>query len=419
MRHSENLAPGVPMLIATGDYAGVVSSRVSAERLALSTAWLTRLSELLNVGLNDVFPTDQLLDHIPTLIGEIAVYLRAPTDEEIAANAAVIAKARELGVLRYQQRASVHQVLREYEVLAEILERFVVDETSRLGLQPSSAECFELQHRLNRSTRTLMRTTVETFISEYTSTIQTQNERMQTFNRLASHELRSQVGTLVFAAALLKSDGVQTDRQRVAKVATTIQTNTERLSWLIENLQRLARLGEGMDVPSQQRVDLSTIAREVARQLEEMAGSRGVSLRIDDELPTVTVDPARLELVLLNLVSNAIKYSDPSKTDSFVSIERGASDTERESVISVRDNGLGIPDADRPAVFDRFYRAHAHLDNTLGVTGTGLGLAIVAECVDALGGSIRFESTPGHGTTFFVTLPRDIATGSEPTTRPM
>jgi signal transduction histidine kinase len=392
------------MLIATGDYAGVLSSRVSAERLALATAWLTRLNELLDVALNDVFPTDQLLDHIPTLIGEIAIYLRAPADEEIAANAAVIAKARELGVLRCQQRASVHQVLREFEVLAEILESFVADETMRLGLQPTSAECFELQRRLNHSTRTLMRATVETFISEYTATIQAQNERMQTFNRLASHELRSQVGTLVFAAALLKSDGVQTDRQRVAKVAATIQTNTDRLSWLIENLQRLARLGEGLDVPSQQRVDLGTLAREVGRQLDEMAAARGVSIRIADDLPTLTVDPARLELVLLNLVSNAIKYSDPAKVGSFVSIDRGASDTENAAVISVRDNGLGIPEADRAAIFDRFYRAHADLDSTLGVSGTGLGLAIVAECVDAMGGSIRFESTLGEGSTFFVTL---------------
>jgi signal transduction histidine kinase len=197
---------------------------------------------------------------------------------------------------------------------------------------------------------------------------------------------------------------VQADRQRVAKVATTIQTNTDRLSWLIENLQRLARLGEGLDVPSQQLVDLGTIAGEVGRQLEEMAAARGVSIRIAEGLPSVTVDPARLELVLLNLVSNAIKYSDPAKADSFVSIERGASDKETETVISVRDNGLGIPETDRAAIFDRFYRAHADLDNALGVTGTGLGLAIVAECVDAMGGSIRFESAPGQGSTFFVTL---------------
>jgi signal transduction histidine kinase len=392
------------MPIATEDYAGVVSTRVTAERLALSTAWLARLHELLDVEVNDVFPTDNLLDHIPTLISEVAAYLRAPAEEEIAANAAVIAKARELGILRHQQKASVHQVLREYEVLGEILETFVASETERLGLQPSSAVCFELQRRLTRSTRTLMRTTVETFISEYTTTIQKQNEKMQAFHRMASHELRSHLGTLVFAAALLNTDGVQSDPHRVAKVATTIRSNTDRLSWLLENLQRLARLGEALDVPSQQRVDVGTIAREVARQLEDMATSRHVDIRIDGGLPTVTVDPASLELVLLNLVSNAIKYSDPAKPDPFVTIEGASNDG--EDVVVVRDNGLGIPEADRAAIFDRFYRAHADLDGTLGISGTGLGLAIVTDCVAALGGSITCESTLGEGTTFSLTLPR-------------
>jgi signal transduction histidine kinase len=73
--------------------------------------------------------------------------------------------------------------------------------------------------------------------------------------------------------------------------------------------------------------------------------------------------------------------------------------------ICVRDNGLGIAEEDRVAVFDRFYRAHAHLDSVLGVTGTGLGLAIAVECVQELGGSITCESTVGQGTTFFITLP--------------
>ena len=72
----------------------------------------------------------------------------------------------------------------------------------------------------------------------------------------------------------------------------------------------------------------------------------------------------------------------------------------------VRDNGLGIAEADQPAIFDRFFRAHAHRDQELGVTGTGLGLAIVIDCVQALGGAIRCESRAGEGTTFYITLPR-------------
>src|SRR6476646_6633934 len=188
------------------DFASIVSQRVEAERHALAGDWLRRLSELLTVDANDVFPSEQLLDHIPSLIREVAAYLRAPADEEIAANTVVIEKARELGHLRHDQRASVHQLLREYEILADILESFVVQETERLGLQPSAEECFELLRRLTRSSRTLMRTTVDTFVSEYMTAIEDRNERIRAFNQMASHELRSPIGTLLFAAAALERD---------------------------------------------------------------------------------------------------------------------------------------------------------------------------------------------------------------------
>jgi signal transduction histidine kinase len=356
--------------------------------------------------LNDVFPSDQLLDHIPVLITEIAAYLRAPAEKEIAANAAVIDKARELGMLRHAQQASVHQLLREYETLGEILESFVTEETERLGLRPTAPECFEVVRRLTRSVRTLMRTTVDTFVSEYTNTIEERNERIKTFNRMASHELRNPIGTLLFAAAALSNDAVRSDPGRLDKVATAIRTNSERLAWLIQNLQRLARFEDPIDGLSQQKVEVESLATEVARQLEEMAAAKRVRIKVGAGLPTLLLDPARLELILLNLVSNAIKYSDPAKPESFVEVA-AYSPAEHADMcgICVRDNGLGIAEIDRVAVFERFFRAHTHLDSTLGVTGTGLGLAIAVECVEALNGSITCESTVGEGTTFFIALP--------------
>jgi signal transduction histidine kinase len=254
----------------------------------------------------------------------------------------------------------------------------------------------------------LMRTTVDTFISEYTTTIQEQNERILAFNRAASHELRSPIGTLMFAGALLESDVVRQDPQRLTKVAATVRASAERLTWLVENLQRIARVGDPIDAPSQQRVDLTAVAGSVARQLEEMAAARGVAIRVAPSLPSIVADPARIELVLLNLVSNGIKYSDPAKSESFVEIatvDDAAHGADAACTICVRDNGLGIPSGDRSAIFDRFFRAHAHLDAELGVTGSGLGLAIVGDCVQALGGSIRCESAPGRGTEFYIALP--------------
>ena len=126
-------------------------------------------------------------------------------------------------------------------------------------------------------------------------------------------------------------------------------------------------------------------------------------------MPRLYVDTGRLELVLVNLVANAIKYSDPAKPARVVEILAAPGDHVQE--IRVVDNGIGIPAAALAKVFTRFHRAHPELDTTLGVNGTGLGLAIVEECVKALGGDIRVESEEGHGTAFVLTLPRKLSAG--------
>jgi signal transduction histidine kinase len=388
-------------------YANIVARALAAERSAIAEQWLVRLHAVLDVAATEVFPSADLLDHIPALIDDIAAYLRAPEHEEIAANAAVIDKARELGTLRYEQKASVHQLLREYEILGEILEEFVAGATNRLNLTPTPLECFEVVGRLTRAVRTLMRTTVDTFIAEYTTVIDERNDRIDKFNRMASHELRTPIGTLVFAATLLANRDITSDTRRLDQVVSVVRNNVDRLSWLVQNLQRMARLDQALDTPNHQRVDLEVLASEVRRQLDEMAGERDVDIRIGDGLPTIVADPARVELILLNLVSNGIKYRDPDKSQAHVEIlaVQSPADASPACVFEVRDNGIGIPVHAQKSIFQRFYRAHEHLDTTLGISGSGLGLSIVVDCVKALDGTIACESNPGQGTSFRVTLP--------------
>jgi signal transduction histidine kinase len=390
-----------------GTYATIIARALAAERAAIAEQWLIRLHAILDVAAVEVFPSADLLDHIPSLVDDIAAYLRAPEHEEIAANAAVIDKARELGLLRYEQKASVHQLLREYEILGEILEAFVANITERQHLTPTPEDCFEVLGRLTRSVRTLMRTTVDTFIAQYTAVIDERNERIDKFNRMASHELRTPIGTLVFAATLLANREITADSRRLDQLASVVRNNVDRLSWLVQNLQRMARLDQALDTPNHQRVDMGVLANEVRRQLDEMAQSRAVEIRVDAQLPAIVADPARIELVLLNLVSNGIKYRDPEKSHALVEILSIKSPTDDSStcVFEVRDNGIGIPPEAQEAIFQRFFRAHEHLDTTLGVSGTGLGLSIVVDCVKALGGAITCESSPGRGTAFRVTLP--------------
>src|SRR4029450_92378 len=143
-----------------------------------------------------------------------------------------------LGLLRHEQKASVHQLLREYEVLEETLEALVSAETERLGLQPTSEECFEVLRRLTRSIRTLMRTTVDTFVSEYTTTLQARNARTRASTRMTSHELRNPIGTLLFAAAALTHERVRSDPARLDKVTSTNRSNAARLSGVGGNTPR-------------------------------------------------------------------------------------------------------------------------------------------------------------------------------------
>jgi signal transduction histidine kinase len=184
-------------------YAERIAERMARESQSLAAQWLERLAELLPLDAHAIFPTTDLLDHIPLLIEQIADYLRAPAEREIAVNTAVIGKAQELGQLRYRQQASVHQILREYDILADLLEHFVIEETAKLAdAEYVGEDCLGLAARLGHAVRSLMQTTVDTFVGEYTATIAQQTEKLESFNRMLMHELRTPLGTLLFAVEM-------------------------------------------------------------------------------------------------------------------------------------------------------------------------------------------------------------------------
>src|SRR5215475_6377038 len=125
----------------TTDFGDLISARMRAEHEHLAARWFDRLVDLLPVGAQQVFPSTSLLDHVPALIVEISTYLRSDQDGALAADAVILDKARDLGALRHGQRASLHQVLREYQILGGVLVQFVLDEIQRLGSSPPAAAC--------------------------------------------------------------------------------------------------------------------------------------------------------------------------------------------------------------------------------------------------------------------------------------
>ena len=399
------------MSLVQVSYAEYVGQALHSHQKELSQRWLDRLVALLPVEANAVFTSNEMLDHIPRLIDEIGHYVATPELADIAANTVVTEHARQLGQLRHRQQASVHQVLREYDLLAETLEQFVDERTTALPTAPSAAECLEASRRVGRAVRVLMQTTVETFIGEYTDTIAAQAARIDLFNRALSHELRNVFGTLQLSAAILATGSTvgASDRDRVL---ATVHRHTGRALEILRSLETLPISGILTDTPTEQLADLAELVSEAFRQLRDMAEARGVALRAGDDLPRIHVDTGRLELVLVNLVANAIKYSDPGKAERWVEVTACTHDQGCD--IRVRDNGIGIPEEAVGKVFERFQRVHQHLDSTLGVDGTGLGLAIVEECVKSLGGGIRVESEEGVGTTFILTLPKRLPPAEAP-----
>jgi signal transduction histidine kinase len=396
----------------TASYAQAIADRLQAEHALLAARWFARLRDLVPVAPDEVFPSDNLLDHIPSLIVDISAYLRAPEDQAIAANTAVVAKARELGILRHQQRASLHQVLREYQLLGAIMLRFVEDESIRLMLTAPPAECVAVVARLHHAVAVLLQETVETFVGLYTTTITEQSERLRQFTRMATHEWRQPLAPISVAVSLLRLPGL-TEGQRQHAI-DLIARNVASLSEMTSKLERVARLDGDGDNAIVQEVSLTVVATEAARQLREMAEARGVAVRVADKMPAVTVDVGRLELALVNLVSNAIKYSDPAKAERFVEVSaRVVEDGACE--VTVRDNGLGIPSDRVPSIFKRFTRAHVAGAESESIAGVGLGLAIVDDCVHALQGRIAVESREAVGTTFRITLPDGRASASDAT----
>ena len=375
-----------------------LSSRLTAEHQTLARAWLDRLDALLQVERQHVFPSPQLLDHVPELLREIAAYLRAPADEEIAANTRVMAKAAELGVLRFDQRASVHQLLREYQMLAEVLETFFAREVAVLGDEAHPTAVVLAASRAQQAVRELQRRTVDAFIARYAATIERQHEQLAGFGRLVSHEIRQPLGVLQVLSRLL---GAEPDDQERRRLLDALERNVTRLGDVTGKLERLARLTRRTQVaPNDQAVDLGAMARDLADQLADMADLRGVRFEIADGLPTVSADAGRVELALVNLLANAVKYSDPAKPDRVVRVE--AADGPAPA-LRVTDNGIGIPRQRLSVIFEQFVRVHAHLDDELGAQGLGLGLSIVRECMDAMGGTVSVTSRDGEGTAFLLT----------------
>jgi len=388
--------------------AGTLAGRLRDHRDALTSRWLLRIADRVSLTPTRIFPSDDLIDHVPLLLVGIADYIEDPT-RPVLAETPVIAKAMELGSLRHTQGFDEHQLLKEYEILGGILFQFLSEAVESIETECSRAELMTCAGRLFQAIAVIQQATTTQFLMLARAQIAEREERLRTFNRALTHELRNRIGAALGAAQIIDMPDVDDgERQRLNAV---VLRNVESMRVVLDNL--LVVTGVPVDSRHQRNVHLPEAAEEAARQVRAAARARSVAIRIDPLLPPVEVSAAAVELCLTNLLANAIKYSDPTSDDRWVEVRGRLAVTDNglgEVIVEVVDNGIGVPPDARAPLFQRFFRAHER--SRPDIEGTGLGLSIVRDTVGGLGGRAWAEF-PVKGSVFAFSLPCRRETDTE------
>jgi signal transduction histidine kinase len=397
----ESLAPEADLPFENCRLAKALADRMRSSSEELTHRWLDRISARVRLDPNRIFPTDALLDHVPLLILGIADYIENP-ERVILAEVPVVTKAMELGELRFSQGFDEYEVLKEYEIFGGILFSFLSRVVDGIEEPCSRGELLACAHRLYMAVALIQQATLTHYLSLVKERLNEREQRLRGFNRALSHELRNLIGTIAGAAEILELGTFSPEQQRT--MTSMIVRNSTNMKVTLENLVELSRVDE--DARQSRHIALPSAAAEVARQLRESARAHGVEIRLGADLPMIDVSAAAFELCLSNLLANAIKYSDQTKDKRWVEVSAYVTAPDDgavpETVVEVRDNGLGVPEAKRAELFSRFFRAHEEINGE--IEGTGLGLSIVRETATSLGGR-AWADFHEDGTTFFFTMP--------------
>jgi two-component system phosphate regulon sensor histidine kinase PhoR len=214
----------------------------------------------------------------------------------------------------------------------------------------------------------------------------------------ASHELRTPAAGIRSLAEALQA-GALADPDRGPDFVRQIVEATDRLTAILDDMLVLTRVERGQELLHPDWVEVRQACAEALTHVEQRAAAEGVDLRCSvSEEDRVYADPASLQTILTNLLDNAVKY-----TPAGGAVELRGQQTPEGYEIEVSDTGMGIPEADRERIFERFYRVDRARDRATG--GTGLGLSIVKHSVEAHGGQVTVRSKDGEGSHFIVVLP--------------
>lgn len=223
------------------------------------------------------------------------------------------------------------------------------------------------------------------------------NGQQRQFVSMVSHEFRTPLAIIDGNAHRLLRRAAERLTEKECMALSKVRGSVVRLTDLMESVLSAAQLDDGCIRFEPVPCSLKAMVEEIAGSYREIKAGRRIGTDLEHLPDEIVADPKLLRQVISNLLSNALKYSPE---DSEVDI-RGWSDEEKGVILALRDEGVGIPEAEQAKLFERFFRA----STSIGITGTGIGLHLTAHLVQLHGGMIECESAEGMGSTFRIVLP--------------
>lgn len=223
-----------------------------------------------------------------------------------------------------------------------------------------------------------------------------------------SHELRTPLTAIKAYTETMYNSLEELDTDTLKEFLEVVLDQSNHLENLLNELLDFSRLERKALQIKKEKTNICELLESAVGAIKEFAASQGVKVFLEKKVPCfeAEVDPTRMKQVLLNLLSNGVKYSKKDEPEKYVKVVLDKD--ENGILIVVEDNGIGIPEHAREKIFEQFYRVDSSL--TYEVSGTGLGLAITKEIVELHGGRIWVESEEGKGSRFFVWIPYDHGT---------
>jgi two-component system, LuxR family, sensor kinase FixL len=214
------------------------------------------------------------------------------------------------------------------------------------------------------------------------------------FVSMASHEFRTPLSTILSSASLSAQYTLTEQQDKREKHYQKIKSSVTALTGILNDFLSLSRLEEGRVEVHYEDVDFSIFCMEMAEEINPiLKQGQHIFVKHSHESMVLTMDKKLMKMILSNLLTNASKYSDEGAEIHCI-VKKDNNVLE----IDIIDHGIGIPEEDKPHMFDRFFRA----SNAMNIKGTGLGLNIVKRYVELMGGTIKFKSELGKGSTFTV-----------------